>query len=161
LEAVKTEVNRAMGQFSARDCDQIRSYVSASLDGELSQLEQSRLDAHLASCVGCRTYAAGAAEAARLMRVTPLEQMQFPVVLPTRRLAAARRLQAVTAAAAVAVTVGLSVVVGSANGPSRTPAPAKANAANANLRFPEQELRLLHRAQEVRANLVIHSRMAL
>ena len=150
-----------MGQFSVRDCDRMRSYVSASLDGELSELEQSRLDAHLAACVGCRTYADGAAGAARLMRTTPLEEMQFPVVLPTRRLAAARRLQAVAAAAAVAVTVGLSVVVGNANGPSSGPAPAKANAATANLRFPEQELRLLHRAQEVRANLVIHSRMAL
>ena len=149
-----------MGQFSARDCDAMRGYVSASIDGELSELEQTRLDTHLATCVGCRTYAAGAAEATRLMRKTPMEELQFPIVLPTRRFAAARRLQAVAAAAAVAVTVGLSVVLGSVNqsGPA---APSSANAANAKLRFPEQELRMLHRAQEVRANLVVHSRMAL
>lgn len=148
-----------MGQFSPRDCDQMRGYVSASLDGELSELEQTRLDAHIASCAGCRTYAAGAAEATRLMRKTPLEEMQFPIVLPTRRFAAARQLQAVAAAAAVAVTVGLSIVLGSVG--QSGPAPSKSNASNASLRFPEQELRMLHRAQEVRANLLVHSRMAL
>jgi hypothetical protein len=151
-----------MGQFSPRDCDRMRGYVSASLDDELSELEQTRLDAHLASCAGCRTYAAGAAEATRLMRQTPLDELQFPIVLPTRRFAAARRLQAVAAAAAIAVTVGLSVVLGSVNGASGPSAPSNGNAANAaKLRFPEQELRMLHRAQEVRANLVVHSRMAL
>jgi anti-sigma factor RsiW len=151
-----------MGQFSGRDCDRMRGYVSASLDGELSELEQTRLDAHLASCVACRTYAAGAAEATRMMRRTPLEELQFPIALPSRRFAMARRLQVVAAAAAVAVTVGMSVVVGSINGPSGGSAPSNGNSANAaKLRFPEQELRMLHRAQELRANLVVHSRLAL
>ena len=151
-----------MGQFSVRDCDRMRGYVSASLDGELSELERSRLDAHLAACAGCRTYAAGAAEASRLMRQAPLEELQFPIVLPSRRFAAARRLQVVAAAAAVAVTIGLSVVIASVNAPSGPSAPSNGRAANAaKLRFPEQELRMLHRASEVRANLVIHSRLAL
>lgn len=140
----------------------MRGYVSASLDGELSELEQTRLDAHLATCAGCRTYAAGAAEATRLMRQTSLEELDFPIVLPTRRLAAARRLQAVAAAAAVAATVGVSIVLGSVSGASGPSAPSRGSVANAaNLRFPEQELRMLHRAQEVRANLIVHSRMAL
>jgi anti-sigma factor RsiW len=152
-----------MGQFSARDCDAMRGYVSASLDGELSELDQTRLDAHLVSCAGCRTYAAGAAEATRLMRATSLEELDFPIVLPTRRLAAARRLQVAASAAAIALTVALGVVVGSVSSTSGSGGPPANNRAStaSSLRFPEQELRMLHRASETRARLVIHSRLAL
>lgn len=150
-----------MGQVFSRDCEQMRGYVSASLDGELSELEATRLQAHLASCAGCRTYATTAREATRLMRSTPLEELDFPIALPSRRLAVARRLQVAAAAAAVAATLGLSVVAGS-TGVSSPQSPRDGKAVkSANLRFPEQELRLLHRAQETRQNLVVHSRLAL
>ena len=98
-----------MGQLPSNDCDRLREQVSASLDGELSQLESARLQAHLAGCAGCREFAATAGASSRLLQSAPLEELQFPVVLPSRRrLAAARKLQVAAAAAALTVTVGLS-----------------------------------------------------
>jgi anti-sigma factor RsiW len=148
-----------MGQISHQTCDSVRELWSASLDGELSELEAVRVQAHLAACVGCRTYAAGAQESARLLRQTPLEELSVPIVLPSRRLAVARRLQVAAAAAALVVTVGLSAAV--ANLSSGSQARAHSSARSANLRFPEQELRMLQRASEARANLANHSRLAL
>ena len=133
-----------MGQISPNTCDGIHELFSASLDGELAELEEARLQAHLASCAGCRSYADGAAAAAGLVRSAPLEQPSFPIVVPGRRLAVARRLQAVAAVAAVGVTVGLSVAVGSLSGPSVTQ--IRHVSVSANLRFPDQELRMLERA---------------
>ncbi len=149
-----------MGQLPSNDCDRLREQVSASLDGELSQLETARLHAHLARCASCRSFAAAAGAASRLLQSTPLEELQFPVALPSRRrVAAARKLQVAAAAAALTVTVGLSAALGTLNSGSRGHASVRA-AHNTKLRFPEQELKMLHRASEARSNLVIHSRIA-
>ena len=149
-----------MGQLPSNDCDRLREQVSASLDGELSQLESARLQAHLAGCAGCREFAATAGASSRLLQSAPLEELQFPVVLPSRRrLAAARKLQVAAAAAALTVTVGLSVALGTLSSGPRGHASARP-AHNSRLRFPEQELKMLHQASEARANLVIHSRFA-
>jgi anti-sigma factor RsiW len=148
-----------MGQISLQTCDRVRELVSASLDGELSELEDVRLQAHLAVCGGCRTYAAGATEAARLLRDAPLEQLNVPILLPGRRLAVARKLQVAAAAAALVATVGLSAAVGTLTSPSRHHARSSVQAAK--LRFPEQELRMLERASQARSNRVNHSRIAL
>ena len=133
-----------MGQISLHSCDRIRELYSASLDGELSEIDAARLEAHLATCSGCSAYAAATGTASRLVRETPLEQPGFRIVVPGRRLALARRFQVAAAAAAVAVTVGLSVAVGTLGGPSvaRSAQHAKPSA---NLRFPDQELRMLER----------------
>jgi predicted anti-sigma-YlaC factor YlaD len=142
-----------MGQIPLHMCDQVRELVSASLDGELSELNAARVQSHLAACAGCRTYAAGAAEASRLLRQTPLEEMTMPIVLPSRRLAVARKLQVAAAAAALAVTVGLSAAVATISSSPRS----HVRAANASkLRFPEQELRMLEQASEARSNRVVH-----
>jgi len=133
-----------MGQISLDSCDRMRELFSASLDGELAELDEARVQVHLARCGGCRAYADAAAAASRLVRAAPLEQPSFPIVVPGRRLAVARRLQAVSAAAAVAVTIGLSVAVGSLGGPGR--APSHHAAQSAKLRFPDQELRMLRSA---------------
>lgn len=148
-----------MGQSPLNQCDSIRELVSASLDRELPELDVVRLDTHLAVCGGCRTYAAGAAEAARLLRQAPLEKLTIPIVLPGRRLAVARKLQVAAAAAALFVTVGLSAAVSTISSPSR--AHARGSATAAKLRFPEQELRMLQRASQARENRAIHSRLAL
>jgi CHASE3 domain sensor protein len=150
-----------MGQIPIHQCDSIRELVSVSLDRELPELDAVRLQAHLGVCAGCRTYAAGAAEAARLLRETPLEEPSIPIVLPSRRLAVARKLQVAAAAAALAVTVGLSAAVSTVSSPSRAPARSSAKTASAKLRFPEQELRMLQRASQARSNLANHSRLAL
>lgn len=132
------------GQISLNTCDRIHELFSASLDGELAELDEARLQAHLASCTACRSYADGAAAAARLVRTSPLEEPSFPIVIPGRRVAVARRLQAVAAVAAVAVTVGLSVAVGGLGSPRVQQVPHAAEPAN--LRFPDEELRMLERS---------------
>jgi predicted anti-sigma-YlaC factor YlaD len=148
-----------MGQLPLDPCDSSRELVSASLDGELAELDALRLDAHLAVCGACRAYAAGARETARLLREAPLEQLAIPIVLPGRRLAVARKLQVAAAAAALLVTVGLSAALSTISSPSRSHARSTATAAK--LRFPEQELRMLQRASQARSNRNIHSRLAL
>jgi hypothetical protein len=90
------------------------------------------------------------------VRQAPLEQPSFPVVVPGRRFAVARTLQAGAAAAAVALTVGLSVAIGTIGGPSSSHS-SHPSAQAAKLRFPDQELRMLQRAQQART----HTQLAL
>ena len=138
-----------MGQISPSSCDRIRELFSASLDGELAELDEARLQAHLASCAGCFAYADALGSATRLVRQTPLEDIGVPIVIPGRRLALARKLQLTAAAAAVAVTVGLSAAVGtlSSSPSSHHTRPASPSS---RLRFPDQELRMLQRASQIR-----------
>jgi predicted anti-sigma-YlaC factor YlaD len=146
-----------MGQISLHDCDHIRELCSASVDGELSELDDARVQSHLAACPGCRAFAATAAQSSRLVRETPLDDLNIRIVMPSRRLAIARRLQVASAAAAVAVTVGLTAVVstmGTSSSPLR-PSPVREQVSN--LRFPDQELRLLERTSHPRS----HTRLAL
>jgi predicted anti-sigma-YlaC factor YlaD len=146
-----------MGQISLHDCDHIRELCSAAVDGELSELDDARVQSHVAVCAGCRAFAATAAQTSRLVRETPLDELNIRIVMPSRRLAIARRLQVASAAAAVVATVGLSAVVstmGTSSSPSR-PSPVREQASN--FRFPDQELRLLERTSRPRS----HSRLAL
>ena len=139
-----------MGQPSFSDCDRMRGVISGCLDGEVSEVERATMDVHLAACADCRAYAAGLAETSRLLRATPLEELGFPIALPSHRLRLARTMQLGTAAAAVAATVLLSVTVGT--GPNRELTSLSASAANgpaAYLQSPEYELRMLHRASLV------------
>lgn len=137
-----------MGQPSFSDCERMRGVISASLDGEVSEVEGATADAHLAECGECRTYAASLAETSRMLRATPLEELSFPIVLPGQRLRLARTMQFGAAAAAVAATVFLSVTVGtSPNGGGLTSLSASsANSSAAYLQSPEYELRMLQRA---------------
>jgi anti-sigma factor RsiW len=93
--------------FSPRRCDRARAQVSALLDGELSELEEADLRLHLDGCADCRTYHAGAVSISGSLRTAPLEQLDFPIVVPNRRYAATRWIQAGSAAAAVLVAIGL------------------------------------------------------
>ena len=146
-----------MGQISLNTaCDRMRELFSASLDGELSELDEARLDAHLTACAGCRTYAETTVAASRLLRETPLEELTVPIVVPGRRLAVARKLQVVAAAAAITATVGLSAAVGTIGRSSASHA-ARSATPSANLRFPDQELRMLQRTAQARS----HPRLAL
>ena len=153
-----------MGQIPTSDCDRIRGAISESLDGELSEMDGARLETHLGHCAACRTYSADAARTARLLRGTPLETLDFPIALPSRRLAMARRLQVAAAAAALAVTVGLSAIVGSVGGGGSSLSVSSASASSAQpakLRFTEQELRMLYRASSAREGQNMHGRMAM
>ena len=147
-----------MGQISLHTCDRIRELVSASIDGELAELDAARVETHLAGCGSCRAYAAAARETSGLLRAAPLEALGVPIVLPSRRLAVARRLQVAAAAAALVVTVGLSAALATMSSSPRSH--VRSSTASKKLRFPEQELRMLEQASEARSNRVIHSRFA-
>jgi anti-sigma factor RsiW len=131
-----------MGQLPLDECERIRGYAAWSVDGELSEVEAAALAAHLATCSACNAYAAGLEQAAQLVRQTPPEQLEFPIVLPSRRLRFARTIQVGAAAAAVATVVGLSATV-----PFSAPAHRSA-ASNARSVYltPEDELRMLRHA---------------
>jgi len=139
-----------MGQIPLPACERMRELLSASLDAELSELDEVRLQDHLVRCSGCRAYAAAADATVRLVRDTPLEQPSFAIVVPGRRLAVARKLQVAAAAAAVVATVGLGAAVGTIGGPS--PQRTHTAAASAQLRFPDQELRMLERVSHARSH---------
>jgi len=136
-----------MGQPSFSDCERMRSLISTSLDGEVSEVERATADAHLAACGACRAYAASLAETSRMIQATPLEELRFPIVLPSHRLRLARTMQLGTAVAAVAATVFLSVTVGTTQHGSLTSLSASAaTGPAAYLQSPEYELRMLQRA---------------
>ena len=136
-----------MGQPSFGDCERIRAVISASLDGEVSEVEQATADAHVDACAACRAYAASLEETSRVLRTAPLEELSFPIVLPSHRLRLARTMQLGAAAAAVAATVFISVTVGtSPNGGGLTSLSPAANVPAAYLQSPEYELRMLQRA---------------
>jgi predicted anti-sigma-YlaC factor YlaD len=152
-----------MGQLHSIDCEQVRGHISAGLDGELSEVESARVEAHLGSCAACRDFSGGVRETANVLRAAPPEELDFAIVLPSRRLALARRIPVAAAAAMLAAAVGLGALVGgfgSSNNAGLRAARA-ASAGSASLRFPENELRMLQRASSARASTNGHSRLTL
>lgn len=85
-------------------CDRARSWAALAPDGELSELEQKLLDAHLARCGACNRFSVQVAAVAAELRAAALQPIPRPVSIPTwRRRPVYARLRAVGAAAAVAV----------------------------------------------------------
>jgi hypothetical protein len=82
----------------------MRAWISAELDGELSEFESILLRGHLVSCEGCSAFRADAAAFAAALRDAPLEQMSRPVNVSLRRRIALQPLRA-PAAAALAVSM--------------------------------------------------------
>ena len=123
--------------FSSRRCDRARAQISALLDAELSELEEADLRLHLDGCAACRTYHAGAVSISGSLRAAPLEQLDFPIVVPNRRYIATRWIQAGSAAAAVLVAIGLGSSQGILAGhgglgsASSSPSPARASSSQA------------------------------
>jgi hypothetical protein len=89
-------------------CDRVREQLSLSLDGETSQLEDARIDAHLATCASCRAFGAEIGAATRIIRTTPLE-LSAPFSIPMPRRIARRAFQA-AAAAAVVLAAGIGSI---------------------------------------------------
>ena len=152
-----------MGQLHSIDCEQVRGHISVGLDGELSEVERARVQAHLGFCAACRGFAGGVRETASVLRAAPLEELDFPIVLPSRRLTIARRIPVAAAAAALVAAVGLGALVGglgSSNSAGLRTARA-VSAGSASLRFPENELRMLQQASTARASRNVHTRLTL
>jgi predicted anti-sigma-YlaC factor YlaD len=90
---------------TSQSCERARWSASLRADGELSALESALLDAHLAHCLSCRSFAGSAEDIAAALRGARLERPPpLALVLPRRR-PALRALQ-ITAAAALVVAAG-------------------------------------------------------
>jgi predicted anti-sigma-YlaC factor YlaD len=87
-----------------KQCERARECASLRVDGELSEFEQALLVAHLARCEPCRSFAHELESATNHMRSAPLERLDQPVALPSRRRLRARRPVEVAAAAALLLT---------------------------------------------------------
>jgi predicted anti-sigma-YlaC factor YlaD len=61
-------------QLQPTDCARARESVSAQLDGELSELELDRVEAHLLICPECSAWANGVRDVTAQLRAAPLEE---------------------------------------------------------------------------------------
>ncbi|MGZ8716584.1 MAG: zf-HC2 domain-containing protein [Gaiellaceae bacterium] len=106
------------------ECMSAGEAASARLDGEVSELDVARLDAHLLACPACRAYAAAIAGVTAELRAAPLESpsLEWPRVevgiSPRRRMPVAA---AAAAALLVAAVTGSSFAVGRVLGAHATP----------------------------------------
>ena len=73
------------------ECMSARQAASARLDGEATEAEAARLDAHLLDCPDCRAFARALAGVAAEIQAAPLERPSRPEVLQARRRHARRR----------------------------------------------------------------------
>jgi Putative zinc-finger len=110
-------------------CERARQWVSAELDGRLSEFEQALLDGHLASCAACSAFRASAVRFTYELRAAPLERLEQPVGVTPRRRISFRIAPAVAALAVTAVGLG-SILASSAVRPGSevSPAPESASA---------------------------------
>jgi anti-sigma factor RsiW len=98
-------------------CTRVREQVSLELDGELSQLEQRMLGAHLERCPRCAAYAADVRDFTDRMRNAPRAVMQRPVVVRRRRTLTTVRLQVGVAAAFALAALGLGTQLATSTEP--------------------------------------------
>lgn len=101
-------------------CERARGWASLRVDGELSELQSTLLDAHLRRCRSCRAFARGTESVAAALASARLERpVQLALVLPPRgRLRALARTAlaagSVAAAAVAATLMGFSFSEGTA-----------------------------------------------
>jgi hypothetical protein len=90
---------------SSQLCARARFWASLRIDGELSELENALLDAHLGRCVECCAIVDGFEDTTRGLRAAPLTKPS-PIPIPhggtSRRVLAAMFVAAVVAVAAIA-----------------------------------------------------------
>jgi predicted anti-sigma-YlaC factor YlaD len=101
-----------MGAVHAAECERVRTLVSLALDGELSQVEQAALRAHVGCCAACAAFAFDLEALTQELRTAPLERPAVAHV-PSRSRSAMRTLQVGAAAAAVVIAAGLGSLAGS------------------------------------------------
>lgn len=95
-------------------CARVREQVSLELDGELSQLEQRMLAAHLERCSACVTYADDVRDLTERIRSAPLHSMRRPVVVRRSRHLSTTRIQVGIAAAFALAALGLGTQLATA-----------------------------------------------
>lgn len=91
----------------------MRAWISAELDGELSEFESVLLRGHLGRCDSCSTFKADAARFAVALRGAPLEPVSRPIAVPHRRRIALQPHRVPAVAALAVATIALGGVVAS------------------------------------------------
>ena len=110
-----------MGVVLHPECERARLWVSLGLDGELSEIEQVSLRAHVGRCAACAGFERDVDALTLELRNAPLVPLAtagaggsaIPAALPRRRSTTARVFQVGAAAAAVALAAGLGSLAGS------------------------------------------------
>jgi hypothetical protein len=115
-----------MGAVLAKECERARSWASLGLDGELSQVEQALLRAHVGRCAACAEFASDLDGLTQEIRTAPLERPPVAGTPVHRRSSGMRVLQLGAAAAAIVIAAGLGSLAGSLS--SREPAASSAAA---------------------------------
>src|SRR5919201_1521211 len=94
-------------------CERARQWASLRLDGELSELENALLDAHLGRCEACSRFVREAETIAAALRGVSLERPAASVVVELpRRERPSRFVPAAVAAALVVVAAVVGSVLG-------------------------------------------------
>jgi anti-sigma factor RsiW len=106
-----------------RECSRAQAWASLELDGELSQLEQALLEAHLRRCPACAVRVSDVRAFTAAIRAEPLARPEEPVFVPAT---AARRSRSLALRIAIAATLaalagGLGVLAGTVSNSSGTP----------------------------------------
>ena len=91
-------------------CERARQWVSAELDGRLSEFEHALLNGHIRSCAECSAFRASAVGFTEQLRAAPLERLEQPVSVSYSRRRIPFRLAPAAAALAVAA-VGLGSIL--------------------------------------------------
>ncbi len=113
-----------------KQCERARECASLRLDGELSEFEQALLVAHLARCEPCNSFAHELQSLTDHMRTTPLDPLDQPIAIPSRRRLVSRRPVEIAAAAALMLTtLGIAGALRTleANDPTSFGAPGVSN----------------------------------
>jgi predicted anti-sigma-YlaC factor YlaD len=122
-----------MGAVQHPECERARLWVSLALDGELSEIEQVSLRAHVGRCAACAAFEGDVGALTLEIRNAPHERPAIPIALPRRRSNAARVLQVGAAAAAVVLAAGLGSLAGSLSSGGSPTATTVARTAGGNL----------------------------
>jgi anti-sigma factor RsiW len=102
-----------MGFVQHPACERARLWVSLALDGELSELEQVSLRAHVARCDACAAFEHEVDALSAEIRHAPLERPAFRVAASPRRRGTATRVLQMSAAVAIVLAAGLGSLAGS------------------------------------------------
>ena len=133
-------------------CERTRTWAALAPDGELAVLERRLLDAHLAHCLACRSFADDVAAIAAELRAAAAERTARRLVLPAvpmRRTAASRLRAGASVAAVAAMALGIAArtpLADHGERPSRTPRATPADVARAEL----HTIRLFRQEEQMR-----------
>lgn len=138
-------------------CHRARSLVSQELDGQLHELEERFVAAHLARCGECRAFQEGATAFTALLRDAPLEPVSWPVTIQARaprhrvQFRAIAQIASVASVVVVAGTIALAQERPGGGAESSALGPVSGSAVGAG----EESIRSLRRAALVRGDLQI------